>query len=94
MAEISTATAGMAACTRCPARWGGLKTAHCPACHQTFTTVGAFDKHRSGQHHNSTRHCVDPASLGLVDAGRAYPCWGFEGRDDGDLGPTYGDRRI
>lgn len=67
------------ACPRCKSRWGGLKTAHCTACHQTFTTVPTFDKHRTGSHHNNTRHCLPPAEVGLVDAGRTYPCWAQAG---------------
>jgi hypothetical protein len=74
----------MTVCPRCRNEWGGLKTAHCTVCHQTFTTVGAFDKHRDGSHADDTRHCVDPESVGLVNAGRAYPCWGFPGRDEAD----------
>jgi hypothetical protein len=80
VAQISTPQAGMVSCVRCPARWGGLKTAHCNACHQTFTVVAAFDKHRAGSHTHDDRHCLDPAAVGLVDAGRAYSCWGFPGR--------------
>jgi hypothetical protein len=82
VAQISTPQAGMGSCARCPARWGGLKTAHCNACHETFTVVAAFDKHRVGSHTDDSRHCVHPATVGLVDAGRAYPCWGFPGRDE------------
>lgn len=68
-------------CVQCRAHWGGLKTAHCSECHQTFTAITAFDKHRTGSHPLSTRHCLDPATIGLIDAGRAYPCWGAPGRD-------------
>jgi len=82
MTHATIHTAGTTGCGRCPNRWGGLKTAHCSACHRTFTGLTAFDKHREGSHPNSTRHCVDPETVGLVDAGRAYPCWGFSG--DGD----------
>jgi hypothetical protein len=82
VAQIPTATAAMASCARCHVRWGGLKTAHCAACHQTFTAVTAFDKHRSGSHSEDTRRCLDPASVGLIDAQRAYPCWGLPGRAD------------
>lgn len=66
-------------CGRCDNRWGGLNTAHCGAenCHRTFTGIVAFDKHRAGSHAAGTRHCVDPQTVGLVDAGRAYPCWGL-----------------
>jgi hypothetical protein len=48
---------------------------HCSACHQTFTALKGFDRHRAGSHTGSTRHCQDPAAVGLVDAGRSYPCW-------------------
>ncbi len=82
VAQIPTATAAMASCARCHARWGGLKTAHCAACHQTFTAITAFDKHRSGSHSEDTRRCLDPASVGLIDAQRAYPCWGLPGPAD------------
>lgn len=88
MAQNSTREAGNrireVACPRCDARWGGLKTCHCTGCHQTFTVQSAADKHRAGKHTNDTRHCVDPASVGLVDAGRSYPCWGFPGREDSE----------
>jgi hypothetical protein len=62
-------------CSNCYSRWGGLKTAHCSACHKTFTTPWAFDKHRDGSHVTG-RFCREPEAVGLVDAGRAYPCWG------------------
>lgn len=79
VAEISTPNAGMTVCPRCQARWSGFKTAHCTSCHETFTTVSAFDKHRAGQHDNDTRHCLNPATVGLVPARRTYPCWGHPG---------------
>lgn len=66
-------------CARCENRWGGLNTAHCGACHETFTTVRAFDMHRAGSHPEGTRHCVSPASVGLVKSGREYPCWRMPG---------------
>lgn len=68
----------------CQAWWTGLKTAHCPSCHATFTTISAFDKHRTGSHAYDTRTCLDPASVGLVATGRDYPCWGFPGREETD----------
>jgi hypothetical protein len=48
--QISTPEAGTITCARCLARWGGLKTAHCNTCHETFTVVAAFDRHRAGSH--------------------------------------------
>jgi hypothetical protein len=82
VAQIPTPQPGMIPCARCSARWGGLKTAHCDACGETFTFVAAFDRHRAGSHTHDDRHCLDPAAVGLVDAGRAYSCWGFPGRGE------------
>jgi len=82
VAQISTMKAGMHACGRCPNIWGGLNTSHCGACHRSFTGLSAFDKHRDGSHSAGTRRCVDPETVGLVNAGRDYPCWGLPGGDD------------
>jgi hypothetical protein len=49
------------------------------ACHETFTGITAFDKHRAGSHGWGKRHCVSPEAAGLVAAGRAYPCWALPG---------------
>jgi hypothetical protein len=62
-------------CARCANRWNGYDTAHCGACHETFTTWRAFDMHRKDSHADDTRHCVPAASVGLVKADRVYPCW-------------------
>jgi len=56
-------------CNGCDNTWGGLSTCHCAACHRTFTNLKNFDKHRV------KNACVDPESVGLVDAGRKYPCF-------------------
>lgn len=77
-------------CARCASRWGGLLTAHCGGCHQTFTGITAFDKHRVGP--PSNRICLDPSSAVNENpesdkfgerlfqmSGRAYPCWALEG---------------
>ena len=52
---------------------------HCGACHRTFTGVYAFDMHRAGSHAKSTRHCVDPATVGLVPADKPWPGWSRPG---------------
>ena len=67
----------MTRCNGCDHQWHGNRTTHCAAdgCHQTFTGLEAFDKHRTGSHAAGTRHCEDPAAIGLIDAGRGYPCW-------------------
>ncbi len=70
------------ACAGCDARWGGFNTSHCSGCHRTFTGLTAFDKHRDGDHAKSTRRCLPPDLVGLVGAGRDYPCWGFPGDPD------------
>jgi hypothetical protein len=49
-------------CGWCPRTWTGLKIAHCGGrggCHQTFTVVTHFDKHRK------TGKCVEPSKVGL-----------------------------
>jgi hypothetical protein len=57
-------------CNGCDKTWGGLLTAHCSACHITFTGITAFDKHRR------RRKCLTPESIGLVLKDRVYPCFG------------------
>lgn len=63
-------------CNGCSSRWGGLRTAHCSACHRTFTAPSGFDKHRRNN------GCENPALIGLVDSGRDYPCFGAPGDID------------
>lgn len=57
----------------CGAWWTGLTRAHCaaPGCHRTFSVDSAADKHRKGAH-GIDRHCVDPASVGLVPVDKPY----------------------
>ncbi len=84
--SIATAAAGRSGaktdptyettCRGCKRGWNGLKTCHCGACHQTFSTVKAFDQHRRGTYEPDTRHCVNPADAGLILIGRHYECWG------------------
>lgn len=57
----------------CDAWWTGLSAAHCSACHTTFTGVTAFDLHRRDG------KCLNPADIGLVLTGRAWPGWGWPG---------------
>jgi hypothetical protein len=56
---VKTLQLGLITCARCGARWTGLTTCHCGAsgCHCTFTSLRAFDIHRTGG------HCNDPATL-------------------------------
>ena len=39
--------------------------ARCTVCGELFSTDANFDRHRKGEH-GVNRHCVDPASVGLV----------------------------
>lgn len=52
-------------CGGCPSTWTAPGAAHCAAqgCHQTFTSVGLFDRHRSpvGAHGS----CREPLAIGL-----------------------------
>ena len=62
----------------CGKWWTGLSVHHCSGCHETFTGLSTFDMHRTGSHPKGTRECQPPESVGLVDMGRKYPCWGSE----------------
>lgn len=66
-------------CGRCESRWTGLNAAHCAACHETFTSVSAFDQHRTGSHAKGTRHCLTPTDVGLVPADREWKGWSLPG---------------
>lgn len=68
-------------CPRCPSTWAGLRTSHCAACHETFTGLAAFDKHRAGLH-TKKRYCRDLVSAVDKDGqaifvltDRTYRCW-------------------
>lgn len=61
-------------CPDCSKRWTGLNMAHCASCCETFSTVGNFDKHRSGKMVGDRRmfagQCLKPAEAGLVQNSR------------------------
>lgn len=40
----------MTRCTRCNAKWHGLRLEHCTVCHRTFSGTKAGDAHRIGEH--------------------------------------------
>ncbi|MHA7703421.1 FDXHR family putative zinc-binding protein [Mycobacterium sp. ML4] len=71
-------------CASCGAWWTGLAAAHCSGCHQSFTSVGAFDRHRKGF------ECCDPETLrtesgepAFVVADRSWPGWSLPGTWEG-----------
>lgn len=64
----------------CDAWWTGLLAAHCSKCHNTFTSVAAFDIHRRGD------VCLDPVTIPmrrgekvLVEANKPWPGWSKPG---------------
>ncbi len=48
-------------CSTCQQAWTGLAVAHCGACHETFSGVGLFDRHRD--QHGDRGKCLDPATI-------------------------------
>jgi len=72
-----------AATHSCGAWWTGLTRSHCPACHRTFSTDGAANKHRIGKF-GTDRRCADPATVGLVPVQKPYGVlWQHPGPEDG-----------
>jgi hypothetical protein len=71
-------------CSGCEHWWTGLAPAHCSACHETFTGVGAFDLHRRGG------KCIPPAEVAnrkgeplLTRANRDWAGWSGIGSWEG-----------
>lgn len=65
----------------CGQTWTGLRRAHCPACHTTFNSDSAAEKHRIGKP-GTDRRCADPATVGLVAVQQPWgPCWQAPGSD-------------
>lgn len=52
-------------CPRCDARWRGVNTCHCAACHRTFAGPHLFDIHRSTVGPGEHGSCRDPAGLNV-----------------------------
>lgn len=68
----------------CNSWWTGINRAHCPACCRTFSGDSAAEKHRVGTFGpDGDRHCVDPATVGLIPRDMAYGVlWGWPGPDE------------
>jgi hypothetical protein len=60
-------------CRGCENWWTGLSSAHCSACHITFTGIYAFDMHRRGG------RCADPNDIDLVPALKPWSGWSRPG---------------
>ena len=53
--------------TQCPpehVNWVGTQRCHCSSCHQNFSVVKNFDKHRFEK--SGDNYCHPPESVGLV----------------------------
>lgn len=59
--------------TCCGAWWTGSSPCHCSGCHQNFSGISAFDRHRRGG------KCADPDQVGLTPVNRKWEGWGFPG---------------
>jgi hypothetical protein len=57
----------MSTTCHCGATWTGHRIEHCTVCHETFTGTTAGDKHRTGDHNESTgpdrRRCLSRAEM-------------------------------
>lgn len=65
---------------RCGAWWTGSGRCHCGGCHETFSGLTAFDRHRTQDGEHGT--CWPPAERGLEVAERPYGLlWRLAGSD-------------
>lgn len=66
-------------CGSCDNTWGGVAQAHCSVCHELFSGVTSFDRHRSGG------KCLKPGTMtneeGIpvleLRTGGVAPVWAF-----------------
>ena len=69
---------------KCGKSWTGAGRAHCGACHETFSSLGAFDAHQRGPHVPAGQLCADPEDLGLVQIEKPWGfMWGYEADPEG-----------
>lgn len=69
----------MFSCSGCSNKWGGMAQAHCASCHELFSGVTAFDRHRS------KGKCLAPGSMVNTEGEKvlelrtngASPVWAF-----------------
>jgi hypothetical protein len=50
----------MTRCYICNKTWTGLGRCHCTGCHESFNSIGAFDRHRRNF------KCINPKDLGMI----------------------------
>lgn len=67
----------------CGKTWSGFRREHCPACHETFNSTFASDKHRRGE--PGARTCLAPVDAGLVPVEHPWGiCWQTPGTYRGE----------
>lgn len=54
-------TIGTYSCGGCDTRWPGISRCHCSGCHQTFSGLELFDKHRRERHGDG--YCIPPEDV-------------------------------
>ena len=65
----------------CGKTWTGVTRSHCPACHETFNSEYAAEKHRAGKP-GIDRRCLPPAEAGLIASEQPWgQCWQTPGSD-------------
>ncbi len=65
-----------ASCGKCKAWWTGAQRSHCARCHETFSSLSAFDAH--WRNVGPGEDCKDPASIDLIQKEKPYGflwCW-------------------
>jgi hypothetical protein len=52
-------------CDQCGRKFNGSDSGggHCAACHQSFRSLGGFDKHRTGRYQPNERRCLTPDEM-------------------------------
>jgi hypothetical protein len=69
-------------CAKCQTSFQGSKTSHCCGCHETFSSITAFDKHQRPS--GAEELCKSPELVGLVRHSRTWgEVWGFPAQASG-----------
>lgn len=69
---------------KCGASWTGAGRAHCGGCHETFSSLSAFDSHQRGEHVPAGQLCADPEDVGLIQIEKPWGfMWGYEADPEG-----------
>ncbi|WP_019358020.1 FDXHR family putative zinc-binding protein [Streptomyces sp. AA1529] len=62
----------------CGRWWTGNERSHASCCHETFSSLSAFDAHRRGG------HCNPPHTVGLIARPKPFgPLWGWPAPEGG-----------